>query len=79
MEKAYDVKDLALKLKDAGVPIAEDALEAMGVKFYLVFKKWAQESAVLSENKVDDLLAPFYDQVDPIVLPLIDKIDGQQG
>lgn len=79
MQKAYDLKELGLKLKAAGLPIAEEALEASAGKFYVAFKDWLTESAPLSETKVDDVIAPFYGQLDPLVLPLIDKIDGQVG
>ena len=79
MEKAYDLKDLGLKLKEQGLPIALDALEAAGAKVYQAFKAWAKESAVISKTPIDDVVAPFYDQLDPLVLPLIDKIDGQVG
>ena len=75
MEKAYDLKALGLKLKAQGLPIAEEALEAVGAQVYLALKAWVQESAVLSENKIDDVLAPFISQLDPIVLPLIEKLD----
>jgi hypothetical protein len=79
MEKAYDLKDLGQKMKDAGLPIALDALEAAGAKAYVALKAWATESAALSENKVDDIVAPFYGHLDVMVLPLIDKIDGVVG
>lgn len=79
MEKAYDLKDLGLRLKKAGLPIAEEALEASAGIVYKEMKAWLKESAPISETKVDDFIAPFYDQLDPIVLPAIDKIDGQVG
>lgn len=75
MEKAYDLKALGEKLKAAGLPIAEEALESAGAKVYVAVKEWATESAVLSETKIDDVIAPFYGQLDPIVLPLIEQID----
>lgn len=79
MTKAYDLKDLGEKLKAKGLPIAEDMLEKIAGEVYLAVKQWAKESAPLSETKVDDFVSPFYDQLDAIVLPLIDKIDGKQG
>lgn len=79
MTSAYDLKELGLKLKDAGLPVALDALESAGANAYKAVKAWAKESAALSENKIDDVIAPFYDQLDPIVMPLIDKIDGKVG
>lgn len=75
MEKAYDLKDLGKRLKDAGLPIAEDALQSAGKNAYVALKAWLKESAVLSSNKVDDVLAPFVDQADPVVLPQIEKLD----
>lgn len=74
MEKAYDVKDLLNRLKNDGLELAE---KEAGL-FYKHLKEWFQESAVLSPNKIDDVVAPFASQLDPIMLPLIDKIDGQK-
>lgn len=79
MEKAYDLKDLGQRLKDAGLPVAEDALESAAGKVYVALKGWVKDSAVLSENKIDDVIAPFLDQLDPMVLPQIDKINGHVG
>lgn len=79
MEKAYDLKALGEKLQAAGIPIALDAAEAAAGQVYLAFKAWIKESAALSENKIDDVIAPFIDQADAIVLPQIDKIDGKIG
>lgn len=79
MEKAYEIKALgaaiAAEAKKDGLHLAEEALESLGKAAYLGLKKWAQESAALSESKVDDAIAPFYNFIDPLVLPLIEKID----
>lgn len=75
MQKAYDVQDLLNRCKQDGLEL----VEAEVGMFYKHLKEWFQESAVLSENKVDDVIAPFVGQLDPILLPLIDKIDGQEG
>lgn len=75
----YDLKALGLKLKDKGLPIVEEAAEAAAGQVYLALKEWLQEEAIKSENKIDDVVAPFLAQLDPMVLPLIDKIDGQVG
>lgn len=79
MEKAYDVKALgeAIKAKaeGEGLKLAEDAIEALAKACYLGTKEWLKQSALLSESKVDDFVSPFYDQLDPFVLPQIDKID----
>lgn len=79
MEKAYDLKDLAKKLEGAGVPVLKEAAEATAGKVYIAVKEWAKESAAVSENKIDDVVASFYDQLDKVVLPAIDKIDGEVG
>jgi len=75
----YDLKALGLKLKDKGLPILEEAAEAAAVQVYLALKEWLQEEALKSENKIDDVVMPFIAQLDPMILPLIDKIDGKEG
>lgn len=79
MEKAYSLKDLGDRLIGTGLPIAKEAGEAAAGQFYVAFKAWLTESAALSPNKVDDFVAVFLDQLDPLVLPAIDKIDGSVG
>ena len=75
MEKAYDLKDLALKLKDRGLPIVLDAAESTAMNVYLALKDWLKESAPLSGNTWDDMLAPHYDKIDALLKPQIDKIN----
>jgi hypothetical protein len=75
MEKAYDVKALAEKLKEKGLPEVEN----MAVLAYQAIKEWAVESAALSENKIDDVLMPALSFLDGMILPAIDKIDGKEG
>lgn len=75
MEKPYQLKDLGDKLKGKGLDLAEEAVGHV----YEATKEWLKESAVLSENKVDDVVMPFIDQLDPIVKPQIDKINGKEG
>lgn len=75
MEKAYDFKDLAKKLEGAGIPVLKEAAEETAKQVYLAVKSWIKESAALSENKIDDVFAPFIDQADGVVLPAIDKIN----
>jgi hypothetical protein len=75
MQKAYDVNELLNMMKADGL----DMVESQVGKVYKNLKEWAQKSAVLSENKIDDIVAPFANHLDPILLPLIDKIDGQVG
>lgn len=79
MEKAYDVRELGKKIRDRaqadGLMIAEEAAEKLGKAVYFGVKEWAKESAALSDNKVDDFIANFYDQMDAYVIPQIEKID----
>ncbi len=79
MEKAYDLKALGQKIKEEaqkeGLTITEEALEKLGKAVYLGSKSWAKESAVLSSTKIDDFIAPFYDQADAFVVPQIEKLD----
>jgi hypothetical protein len=73
--KAYELALLTEELKLQGLPIVEDLAE----KSYLAFKEYLKKSAVLSENKYDDIIVPFVDHLDVMVLPQIDKIDGIKG
>lgn len=79
MQKAYDLKALgemiAAEAKKDGLTLAEGAIEQLAKASYQATKAWAKESAVLSETKIDDFIAPFYDQLDAFVLPQIEKID----
>lgn len=79
MESAYDVKALGEIIKEEaqkeGLTMAEQAAEKLGKAVYAGFKRWVSESAVMSENKVDDMLAPAVAFLDPIVLPQIEKLD----
>lgn len=72
MTKAYDVQDLLKRLEAQGLTLAEEAIMII----FKESKQWAKESAALSENKYDDLVVPFIDQIDGVLVPQIDKIDG---
>lgn len=83
MQKAYDLKSLGEKIteeaKKDGLVLAEEAVEKLAKAAYNGLKAWVKESAALSVEgplaKVDDFIAPFIDQLDPMVLPQIEKID----
>jgi len=75
MENAYDVKDLGARLKAKSLIETED--EALAV--YQEVKAWFAESAALSATPFDNLVVPFLSSLDALVLPQIDKIDGQIG
>lgn len=82
MEKAYDIKALGKRLQDAGLLSKDAALELVeqaALTVYVEVKGWLKESATLSTEgligKADDFIAPHLDQLDPLVLPQIDKIN----
>lgn len=75
MDKAYDFKDLAKKLQSKGLNVAEEGAK----EAYFAIKEWFKESAVLSSTPFDNMVIPFMDQIDAIVLEQLDKIDGQEG
>lgn len=75
MEKAYDAKELGKRLKAKGLVELEDGAE----EIYKEVKAWLKESALLSKMPYDDIAVPFLDNLDKLVLPQIDKIDGQVG
>lgn len=79
MTKAYDLADLGKRLAATGVPALKEFGEAEAKEIYIQMKAWLTESAALSTTKIDDIIAPFYGQLDGLVLPQIDKIDGQVG
>jgi hypothetical protein len=75
MEKAFDVKVLAEKLKARGLDVAEEAAKVV-IEEVL---DWCQASVLVTENKFDDLVAPFIPQLKEAALKAADKIDGQEG
>lgn len=79
MDKAYELKALGQYIKEEaakdGLELAEQTLEVLAKSVYFGTKRWMKESAPLSETKIDDFIAPFYDNADPYVIPQIEKID----
>jgi hypothetical protein len=75
MDKAYDIKVLAEKLKANGLEIAEESAKIV-VKATL---EWIEESAKLSATPYDDLALVVMPQVKSFIDKAIDKIDGQVG
>jgi len=73
--EGYSLQALAEKLKEKGLTVAEEGIEKVASQVYLAVKEWIQESALKSENKMDDMIAPFIGQLDAIVLPAIAKLD----
>jgi len=75
MEKAYELTALVSKLKSRGLDIAEESAKVVVEEVF----DWLSESAVLSENKYDDMMAPLYPIAKQAVLEQVDKIDGKVG
>lgn len=76
MEKAYDLKDLAGRLKGRGLDVAEEAAKIVVEELV----SWAEDSAKLSATPYDDLAAgALYPKLKELVLEQVDKIDGKQG
>lgn len=81
-KKPYELKDLGEKIiakaKEDGLEIAEEAVEKLAKAAYYGTKEWFAESAALSQTKVDDIMVPFVNFADSIVIPQIEKIDLNQ-
>lgn len=75
METAYDLKELGKRLKEKGLVQAED----LAGDVYVVVKQFLRDSALLSKTPYDNIAVPFLDNLDALVLPQIDKIDGVPG
>jgi hypothetical protein len=75
MEKAYDLKALGAKLKAKGLDLGEEAVKILVAETI----DWAVESAVLSKNPYDDVIAMVAPQIKKKALELADKIDGEEG
>lgn len=75
MEKPYDLKVLGAKLKAKGLDVAEESLKVVVSETL----DWVSESAPVSPNKVDDVVAMAIPFVKPKIMEAIDKIDGEVG
>lgn len=65
---------MAVDIKKAGLNIAEDTVKAV---IKNIVKPYAQDYVLASENKVDDIILPFLDQLEAALLGFADKIDGE--
>jgi len=74
-KKAYDLKELGSKLKDAGLELAEDA----AAKCVVAVLDWAAESAKISANPYDDVALIVIPKIKEYALSKVDKIDGKVG
>jgi hypothetical protein len=73
MNVAYDLKDLAERLKGIGLPVAEEAAEQAIKEIF----KWLNDSAVMSETPYDNMASIIYPQIESLILKYAEKIDGQ--
>lgn len=73
MDKPFDVKVLVEKLKVAGLPIAEEAVELLVKEVFA----WVEESAAIHPNAIVKAAVPLAIQVvKPVLAAEINKIDG---
>lgn len=75
MEKAYDLKYLAEKLKGRGLDLAEEGVKIFAEEFFL----FLEESAKVSANPYDDMALVILPKIKEVALTAADKIDGQVG
>ena len=75
MEKAYDIKDLLVKLKGRGLDMAEEAAVIVLKETF----QWLKESAEKSANPYDNMGMLVLPQIEKVIFPLVDKIDGEVG
>lgn len=71
MEKAYDLKGLIAELKDQGLELAEESAKVVVSGVFT----WLEKSAVLSENKYDDLASVLYPRLKDYALEQAEKIN----
>lgn len=67
---------MAVDIKKAGLNIAEDTVKAV---IKNIVRPYAEQYIVESENKIDDVLLPFLDQLETALGGLVDKIDSEVG
>lgn len=70
MENPFDTKVLAERLKAKGLGIAEDLVVVVEKETLA----WIKESLKLTEGKLDDLLIPLIEVLEPMIDKQIDKI-----
>lgn len=75
MEKAYDIKELALVLKSKGLDLAEDGAKHVVESVF----EWVEASAKLSATPYDDMGLIVLPQIKKLALEAVDKIDGEVG
>lgn len=72
---SYEIKLLGEKLKQAGLPIAEEAAEIVVAKVI----EWLKESAVSSATPYDDMAMVILPLIEEKIKDELNKIDGIAG
>lgn len=76
MEKAFDLKDLEMRLKAKGMVAVEGLAEIIAGEVM----DWAKESCIIHPNMlVKSLGSSAVEILKPLAMGAIDKIDGQAG
>lgn len=68
-------KELKEEAKKRGLDFAEESVKKTAEFLFDAFPK----IAAATDNKVDDAVVPFLGLAKPMVMDLIDKIDGEEG
>ncbi len=63
-------------VKKVGMNVGEDMVKMVISNFV---RPYAEHYIKNSENKIDDVMLPFLDQLEGALLDLADKIDGEEG
>jgi hypothetical protein len=67
---------MAFDIKAAGLGIAEDTTVAVIKK---IVRPFAEDMILKSENKLDDVLLPFLQQLEDALVGLAEKIDASDN
>lgn len=73
MTKAWELKNLADRLKAKGLEAAEKVLKVVAGETL----DWASESCLLSDKTYVKFAAPLFAGIKPIVISQIDRLDGK--
>jgi hypothetical protein len=63
-------------IKKMGLGVAEETVKMVITQ---VVRPYAAYYVTVSENKIDDIILPFMDQLEQALLEMADKIDGEVG
>lgn len=71
----FDISELVKGLEAQGLDLAEVAVKDIVTAVF----DWAEKSAAASDNLYLKFIAPVLEQVKPVVLAEVDKINGKIG